>query len=238
MTDTLARYDDPDFPAERPKEIRSRITPELLEEIRRVSGIETDDDSLRHRLGKDLRRYQAAVRQAYEPVNPSQIRELRSLQKAAERFSKAIEKLNERNVFDIDYAIQYRPPFNGKFNFPEQEDYWEANGNSTQRAQNLAKMISWSIDRVFDEREEEKSPTKRTLNTPLDHLIQDLTTAFRNGTGESPKRHCHYHPIEEAYTGRYFDFVLIILKAFAVKSFHSEVALGKRIVRVLRDMNS
>ncbi|WP_298559954.1 hypothetical protein [uncultured Aliiroseovarius sp.] len=237
MTDTPARYDDPSFPIEGFHEAKARFSPELLDQIRGVSGIETNDDDLRHRLGKDLWRYQCAIRSVQEPIPAPQHRELKSLQKAAERLSNAIDRLNDINKLEIDDKIQHRAPFNGRFYFPEQLDYWAANENSTQRAQNLAKMLAWSVDRVFEDREAEKLPYKRTVNTPLDHLIADLTVAFQDGTGENPTRHCRYHPTKEAYTGRYYDFVLLILKNFAAKGFHSEVALGKRIVRILSNMN-
>ena len=236
MTETPARYDDPNFPIEDFHEVKARFGPELLDQIRRVSGIETSDDDLRHRLGTDLWRYHEAVRSVHKPIPASQSRELRSLQKAAERLSNAIDRLNDANKYEVDEMILHRAPFNGRFYFPEQKDYWAANENSIQRTQNLAKMLAWSVDRVFEKREAEKLPYKRTLNEPLDHLIEDLTVAFEDGTGENPARHCRYHPTKEAYTGRYYDFVHILLENFAAKGFHSEVALGKRILRVLSNM--
>lgn len=237
MLEFPARYDDPDFPAENIEKVRSRFGSELFDEVRRVSGIVTDDEGLRYRLGKDLWRYQAAVRQSHSPINPAQRRELESLLKAAERFSKAIDRINDGNEYDINYEILYRPPFNARFYFREQQHYWDANENSLQRANDLAKKIKWSIERVFERRETEQSGYKRTKNTPLDHLIEDLTVAFEDGTGEIPKNHCHYSPSAEGYIGRYYDYVLLILKNFAPTSFHSEGALGKRIVRVLREIH-
>jgi len=71
-------------------------------------------------------------------------------------------------------------------------------------------------------------------NLALDHFIQDLVWDFESATDEKASKNCYYSDAIGGYKGRFFDFVITILDFHSPEIYHSKVALGKRIVRVIK----
>jgi hypothetical protein len=234
MTKDLTRYSEPDFPIQTLTEIMSQLTAELTRKICNVSGIESDPEALGVELGKHLWQFHRAT--ANGPVwNPDlQRREFQNLQKSVERLLNGFEGLTEQNQSEIDYEIQYRTPFNNKFYFPQQIDYWNTNENSVQKAKNILTMISWAAKRVTEKTEQELLHGRRTQNSHLDYLILSLATTFEERSEKTALSQCYYSASIDGYAGQYFDFVSLILDSFAPSCYHSRGALGKRIVRLLK----
>ena len=234
MTFPLARLDDPNSPEFGILEIQTLISPSLYDEMRQRFGLVGEYDENSMQLAKVLWRYQGAVRSAEQPTSAPQTKELEQLRRVVDRALTAIERLSVETADEIESAILYRDPFNQKFFFPEQLAYWERNEKSFEHTKSKLEQISHAVKVVQAQRETEKVPWKQTKNTPLNHLIQDLSIDFERDTERKAYKACYYSAEIEGYTGQYFDFVVYILKCFAPVSYHSEVALGQRIVRELR----
>lgn len=236
MTSSLARLNDPEVPFLSLPKISNLFTPQLLEQMRADFGLQGSDDSIRHAIGKILVHYQISAKQAHEPAPPPQSKELERLRKAVDRAIIAFEDISKENLGEIDGEILYRDPFNARFFFKEQLDYWEKNKASSKLTVNKLKQVSHALKMIKAKRIERSNEFKPTRNTPLDHLIQDLVMAFEAGTDRKAKSSCYYDAKRDNYAGQFFDFVLFILNQFAPKSYHSQVALGKRIERTLKQL--
>lgn len=236
MNDIPLRLDDPTTAAASHDEIQDGLTPNLLDELCQVSGIAGDQAKLQLQLAKVLSRFQSAIFNTAPPKTEPQAREFQSFQKAANRFLKTIDALSKANQESVDSEILYRPPFDSRFFFPEQLDYWAANEKSMKRMRDLVERTAWASTIAAQKTAAHREIHNPTKNTPLDHLIQDLSWVFENGTGQKASRQCYYNASLENYSGHYFDFIVLILGRFAPSSYHSQVALGKRITRVLAKM--
>ncbi|WP_377509679.1 hypothetical protein [Octadecabacter sp. R77987] len=236
MQEPLARLNEPDYPTETIWEIADKITPAFVDEMRDRFGLIGSHGEISGELGKVLWRFQAAAKNALEPLPAPQAKELDRLKKSVDRSIAAFDALNDQARTDIDNAVMYRDPFNQRFYFEQQQDYWDKNENSTKTAMNKLAQISHALDAVMDLRKVQADDPKRTINTPLDHLIQDLTMDFEKRTDRKAYQCCYYDPRTDNYSGQYYDFIEFILDHFAPRSYHSQVALGKRIVRALGKM--
>jgi hypothetical protein len=234
MTFDLTRYSEPDFPIQSVSEVTNQLSTELLREISKVSGIESDLEALRLELGKDLYRFHRSSTNG--PVwNPDpQRREFKNLHTTVERLIKGLEGLTEENQSEIDDEIQSRTPCDSQCYFPQQMDYWDANANSIQKAKDLLTMITWAAKRVTEKTENELSFGRRTQNSQLDYLILNLSITFEGRSKKTASSQCYYSDIDDGYVGQYYDFVVLILDNFAPTSYHSRGALSKRIVRLLK----
>jgi hypothetical protein len=230
MPSPLSRLNEADYPPESGEKIKAKINRKLFEEMQTKFGIMADHEDTRDLLSKTLH---SAAKNALAPPPSPQAKELERLKKAIDRSVAAFEKISTENRYEIDSAILYRAPFNSRFYFKEQIQYWERNENPFQTALNKLAQISHALDTISFTRKSNFPTFKRTINTPLDHLIEDLTDIFEVGTERRAHRHCHYDPNIENYTGQFFEFVLFILIHFAPRSYHSQLALGKRIGRAL-----
>ncbi len=236
MVTYLAQLNDPDVPSMSWHDISDLFTPYLIQEMRTKFGLQESDETIRLQLGKVLGRYQSSAKHAHEPTPSLQSKELERLQKAVERAISAFDALSKENLSEIDHAILYRDPFNRRFYFKEQLDYWEKNKASAELTVNKLKQVSHALKSVNATRIERANEFKPTRNTPLDHLIQDLVMDFEAGTERKAKSSCYYDTKRDNYAGQFFDFVLFILNLFAPGSYHSQAALGKRIERTLKQM--
>ncbi|NSX56328.1 hypothetical protein [Parasulfitobacter algicola] len=214
--------------------VRDRLTDELLKKLCKLNDLTIIPETSKNRLAKVIWRFKRDSKLIgnYNP-NP-QRKEFQNLHKSTEKFLNALDKLTCENRSQIDSEILNRPPFNSRFYFPEQMDYWNANENSVQKTKNLIKMISWAAERVSKGIEKELSYGKRTKNTHLDYFLMELADIFEEWAEEKASTQCYYSAKIDGYSGRYFRFVVLILDNFAPKSYHSHTALGKRIIRVLR----
>lgn len=237
MQNPLARLNEPDQPNLNIDDIREKLSPSFLNEIRIRFGIVGDDNELRQRLGKVLARYHGAALQSLRPLPKSQTMELKKLKRAIERTIAAFEVISEENRYSIDDEILHREPFNQRFFFKEQLDYWDKNEDYSKKAINALAMIDFAISKVEAQRKNNSSERRRTKNKPLDFLIEDLTLDFEHRTNRKAKRCCFYDSNTDGYSGQFFDFTLFILNCFAPSSYHSELALGQRIRRVLTYVN-
>jgi hypothetical protein len=236
MTVPLARLSDPNSPEFSVFEIQSMISLSLYGEMRQRFGLVGGYDENSLQLAKVLWRYQGAARRAKEPAIAPQTKELEQLRKAADRALAAFERINVDTAEEIDNAILYRDPFNRKFLFPEQLDYWKKNEKSFEHTKSKLEQISHAVKAVQAQREVDKVPWKQTRNTPLNHLIQDLSIDFEGNTERKAHMACYYSDEVDGYAGQYFDFVVYILKLFARESLYTDDAIGKRIVRILKNI--
>jgi len=71
------------------------------------------------------------------------------------------------------------------------------------------------------------------------HRVSVSMSTFRtlhhreHWTDFSAKSHCYYTDIDECYAGPFFEMAKVVLDFYAPNSYVSEIALGKRIQRVL-----
>lgn len=230
----LARLNEEGFPDETFASILEKLDPALVQEIKERFGLSGDPHFIREHLGKVLYRFQAALQNAREPAPSPQRIEIDRLKKSMDRTLKALQSVSMTNQSDIDAEILYRAPFNGRFYFKEQLTYWDQNEASMEKLGRKLEQVSWAIDQLTAKRNSELYQPKRNSDKPLDHFIEDLTFDFENDNSRNALSHCYYSPNRESYTGQYFDFVIYMLDLFAPTSYHSELALGKRIVRVLK----
>ncbi|WP_270729588.1 hypothetical protein [Shimia sp. Alg240-R146] len=236
MATYLARLNDPEVPAMSWPEISDLFTPHLIQTMRTDFGLQGSDKTIRLQLGKILGRYQASAKRAHEPPPAPQTKDLERLKIAVDRTISAFDALSDKNLSEIDDAILYRDPFNHRFDFNEQLDYWEKNNGTSELTINKLKQVSHALKAVKAKRIEHAKEFKPTRNTPLDRLIQDLVMDFESGRGKKAKSSCYYDTRRDSYAGQFFDFVIFILESFAPRSYHSQVALGKRIERALKQM--
>ncbi|KPA20424.1 hypothetical protein shim_34140 [Shimia sp. SK013] len=237
MTRTpLARLNEADWPSEGVEELQAKFTPALVQEVCDRFGLTGNDRDISFELTKVLIRYQSAARKALKPDPSPQSKELERLKKAIARTLTIFETLSEENKSAIDGEIMYRDPFNSKFFFKEQLDFWRKNEYSTKTAMLKLTQISHAITLLKNAREAEAYIPRKTVNRPLDHLIQDLTLSFERGTDRKAKKCNYYDDPCGNYVGQFFEFIVFILDLFAPSSYHSHVALGKRIERVLGKM--
>jgi hypothetical protein len=231
MTKPLAHFNDVEFPTLDFGEILNLISNELIDELRKRFDIEGENETIRLGLAKALRRYQSAVKNSRGKTPNPQTKEIKQLEKSVEKALLAFDRLSSDTKSDLNHEILYRDPFNERFFFPEQLKYWAKNERSCQTTINKLEQISFAIKKLRITRKENAPVYKQTVNTPLDHLIQDLTFDFRQGTNR--KLHCYHNEAGGTYEGKYFEFVVFILNRFASKSYHSEFALGQRIKRAI-----
>lgn len=230
----LAHLNEEGFPDETFASILEKLDLTLVQEIKQRFGLSGDPQCIRERLGKVLSRFQTALRNAREPAPSLQRFEIDRLKKSLDRTLEALQAVSKANQSDIDAEILYRAPFNGRFKFEEQLTYWDQNEASMEKLIRRLEQASWAIDQLTAKRNSEFYQPKRASNKPLDHFIEDLTFDFENGNNRNALSYCYYSPNKEGYTGQYYDFVVYMLNLFAPTSYHSELALGKRIVRVLK----
>lgn len=233
MTTPLARLNEADCPIEGFKEIRELVSGSVLEKVRGQFGLVGDEVKIVNQLAKVLSRYQSAAVYALEPNPAPQKRELVRLKNSIDRALVAFENVSDENKSMIDFEIMSRDPFNARFYFKEQSDYWELNENSVQTAINKLLQISFALNVVKSKREADSDMPKSTINTPLDHLIQNISYDFEFGTDRKAKKCCYFDARLDNYSGQFFDFMVFILDRFAPSSYHSHMALGKRIERAL-----
>jgi len=238
MQTPLAKLNEADQSRHDVNDIRAKLSASFLNELRVRFGVVGENNALRQRLGKVLVRYHAAALHALLPHPAPQTKELKKLQKAIERTLSAFEVISDENRYSIDDKILYREPFNGRFCFKEQCEYWDKNEDTFRRAGNALTMISFAISKIETEKREGENEIRRTKNRPLDSLIEDLTFDFENGRDRQARRCCYYDSSTENYAGQFFDFILFLLRTFAPSSYHSENALGQRIRRVLARVDS
>lgn len=233
MTKPLAHFNDVDSPTLDFGQILNLISNELIDELREEFGIMGENEAIRLGLAKALWRYQSAVKNSREKTPNPQNKEIKQLEKSVEKALLAFDRLSSDTQSDLNHEILYRDPFNRRFFFPEQLKYWAKNERSCQTTINKLEQISFAIKKLRITREKGIPIYKRTLNTALDHLIQDLTFDFRQGTNRSLP--CYHNEAGGTYEGKYFEFVVFILNRFASKSYHSKFALGQRIKRAIAE---
>lgn len=233
MVTALAHLNDPEIPLQNHSELMALFTPMLVDQIHTKFGLNVNYDDFTFELAKVLMRYQSAAKNAEHPQPIIQTRELARLKGVVDRALTAFDAISPDNRADIDEEILYRDPFNRKFYFKEQLDYWSKNADSTQLAINKLGQISHALESLEDKHKRNGLDPKKTKNAPLDHLIQNLVIDFERDTERKASKCCYYVASKESYAGQFFDFVIFILDHFAPNSYHSHGALGKRITRTL-----
>ncbi len=124
MHTPLARSNEADYPRKDIWELQAKITPDLVMEMCEQFGMVGCYEKISLGIAKTLWRYQSAALHALEQTPPAQTKELSQLKKAIERALGAFEAITAENKSQIDHEIMYRDPFNPKFFFKEQLDYW------------------------------------------------------------------------------------------------------------------
>jgi hypothetical protein len=214
-------------------DLTSQLDDELLFKICSLGGISGHHETVRHRLAKLIRQIKRDLTNGPIKNLDPQRKEFLNLHSALKRMLKSLDGMNDTNQSWINDKIQYRPPFNSRFDFPQQEDYWDANESTIEKTQNLLKMISWAAEDVSKDIDVELSNGRRTKNSDLDYFLGNLAYYFEEWTQIPASTQCYYNAEKDGYTGQFFDFTCIILDTFFEDSYHSKVALGKRIVRLL-----
>ncbi len=231
MPKPIADLNNPNSPGISLAEIKSLISRDLVDEMQTKFGLIGKYSQINLSMSKVLYRYQSAVFGAQDPPVSPQTKQIDRLDKAIVRTLTAFEAISKDNRYNINEETLYRDPFNSRFLFDEQLEYWEKNENSTEMAINKLAQISFAISKIKAKKEAEVPVYTHTINTPLDHLIQDLMSDFESGT--NGKARCYHNDVTGQYQGNYFEFIVFILSLFAPKSYHSDVALGERIKRAL-----
>jgi len=217
--------------------IKGKVESTLLPRLQKFIEITELPDHRIHQLAKDITRFVGRTSRAPEGSFDPQRRELASLQNSINRTLSNLGKISSENRVGIDHEILYRPPFNGRFCFPEQLDYWAANENSVKRIEASLKMLAWAAERVAAESHEIMAPQRGSKNTDLGYFIFDMSGHFEEWTGTKAASKCYYSADRDGYSGEFFNVMVTTLEIFAPNSFHSQSALGKRIVRLLSAKN-
>ncbi len=216
-------------------EVRGVIESDLFPRLEQIITIPELQEHRLHQLAKDIFRFVGSTLAAPEIGFVAQQREFDSLQKSISRTLSSLEKISAGNRIGLDQEVLYRPPFNGRFYFAEQLEYWAANEDSVKRTEDLLKMLSWAAQRLSAENQDTLALRRGSKSKDLNYFIFDMSGHFEEWTGAKAKSKCYYSAARENYSGEFFDVVVCTLQIFAPNSFHSEAALGKRIVRLLSE---
>lgn len=192
----------------------------------------TEPDFLKERLRVVFERFERG--RLNQPLPRTEYRRhLTALDKATERFLRAVDTMPEVVLDAIEDAVNR-----------DDESRWQnwsfqsgapipEDAQKLRDARSAAATIHTTVKlelAQLDQSSGQRSPPK---NAALDQLLVDLEGVYESYIQESAKSGCYYVPARDGYGGPFFDFVKLVLDAYGPNLYFSDGALGKRIERSL-----
>lgn len=214
-------------------DVEQKITPEMVSKVHALLGANTDIEVLRVRLIHILTRYERYSAYDNPTTRNDKRKQITRMRDASASLLKAIDGLDgdvrssiESALEEVTLAKWENWSFESDKPIPEKDKSLEQGGLAASR-------LLQACNSEFADLEETKGQTKKSTETSLNQLLIDLEGIYEHWTDFSAKSHCYYTDIDECYAGPFFEMAKVVLDFYAPNSYVSEIALGKRIQRVL-----
>jgi hypothetical protein len=203
---------------------------------------ETDLLAFRQRLVRILARFERGRAVSAKPPKKVQRLQLSKFEKAASNLSGVSEEFRSY-MFE---SIAFQMEMDAFDDWSESDDFWSDKGLETtpnskeierflERIHRASKQILAGLDAKFEvSNGDEPEVGKGPFRTPLDQLITDIQGTIYGLKSTENNSACYYDAVSDSYSGHLYDFTKKLLDMYDEKSYFSDLALGKRIVRALK----
>ena len=196
--------------------------------------VKSDLSVFRDRLIHILYRFERGALSRHKPSKKEQRAELAKLEKAASNLVGMSERMLEDLIVEMEFCAFDKFLETSTGINSEQGPVPVPN---IEEVKQFTNVLHHAFQQLLIEAEQKpmrmEELVPKTTPSPLDQLIRDVEGTMFGLPCTEDTAACYYDAVSEEYTGHLFEFTKILLDGYNPKTYHSDVALGKRIVRVL-----